>query len=169
MNMTKEEILRGVDSYVLRERSPHSWQEDFNHKNGNYENSCSTCQSLFIGHKRRVTCKVCAMNALRAERDQLKAREKACETMDQAQKLALLRALQECGATLGLTDPTAAQLVEAVAVLKERAARATKFADHLSAVVEVVDNHRLNARFLLELELALGSFERWRKEQTNTQ
>ncbi len=36
------------------------WTEDFSHENGNYQNRCIHCDCLFMGHKRRVTCKVCA-------------------------------------------------------------------------------------------------------------
>lgn len=36
------------------------WPEDFLHENGNDQNFCSQCSHLFIGHKRRVVCKVCA-------------------------------------------------------------------------------------------------------------
>jgi len=35
------------------------WTEDAAHENGEYSCTCSTCGNLFIGHKRRVTCKVC--------------------------------------------------------------------------------------------------------------
>jgi hypothetical protein len=36
------------------------WDEDFNHENGNYQCHCGVCGNYFIGHKRRVRCKVCA-------------------------------------------------------------------------------------------------------------
>ena len=36
------------------------WDEDFTHENGNYMNKCIDCKEMFIGHKRRVVCKVCA-------------------------------------------------------------------------------------------------------------
>lgn len=35
------------------------WEEDFSHENGNYECRCCICGRIFIGHKRRATCKVC--------------------------------------------------------------------------------------------------------------
>lgn len=37
-----------------------SWPEDFPHENGNYTCKCCHCGEEFIGHKRRVTCKLCA-------------------------------------------------------------------------------------------------------------
>ena len=37
-----------------------SWPEDFEHENGNYTCHCHTCGHSFVGHKRRVTCKLCA-------------------------------------------------------------------------------------------------------------
>lgn len=40
--------------------SPKDWTEDSNHENGNYLCVCTTCNSQFIGHKRRITCKECA-------------------------------------------------------------------------------------------------------------
>ena len=39
------------------------WTEDFAHENGNYQNKCSTCNALFMGHKRRVTCRECVSPA----------------------------------------------------------------------------------------------------------
>jgi hypothetical protein len=36
------------------------WSEDFPHENGNYENRCSECGIGFMGHKRRVVCKICS-------------------------------------------------------------------------------------------------------------
>lgn len=36
------------------------WREDFAHENGSYQCSCCICEQEFIGHKRRVVCKVCA-------------------------------------------------------------------------------------------------------------
>ena len=39
--------------------TPHDWPEDFEHENGNYWNTCSYCDEVFVGHKGRVCCKVC--------------------------------------------------------------------------------------------------------------
>jgi hypothetical protein len=36
-----------------------NWIEDYVHKNGNYINECSNCGNFFLGHKRRVRCKLC--------------------------------------------------------------------------------------------------------------
>lgn len=36
------------------------WSEDFADENGNYMNTCHSCQKVFFGYKRRVTCKLCA-------------------------------------------------------------------------------------------------------------
>lgn len=36
-----------------------SWTSDFNHENGRYGNLCSKCGKLFLGHKRRITCRTC--------------------------------------------------------------------------------------------------------------
>jgi hypothetical protein len=43
--------------------SARDWTEDFGHENGNYESICWRCGDTFIGHKRRVACKVCASSA----------------------------------------------------------------------------------------------------------
>jgi hypothetical protein len=37
-----------------------NWPEDFEHENGNYANQCKECKMLFVGHKRRLVCKLCA-------------------------------------------------------------------------------------------------------------
>jgi hypothetical protein len=36
------------------------WPEDRGHENGNYSNLCVDCGNFFIGHKRRVVCRICA-------------------------------------------------------------------------------------------------------------
>jgi hypothetical protein len=36
------------------------WTEDFSHENGNYNCRCTHCGEMFVGHKRRVICKLCA-------------------------------------------------------------------------------------------------------------
>lgn len=36
-----------------------NWTEDFPHENGNYQNKCRECGNEFLGHKRRVVCKLC--------------------------------------------------------------------------------------------------------------
>jgi len=36
------------------------WIEDFNHENGMYGNLCIECENEFIGHKRRMVCRICA-------------------------------------------------------------------------------------------------------------
>ncbi len=40
--------------------SPVDWTEDWEYENGNYQCSCVRCGTAFIGHKRRVTCRMCA-------------------------------------------------------------------------------------------------------------
>lgn len=35
------------------------WPEDFEYENGQYQSICSICSKAFIGHKRRMVCKVC--------------------------------------------------------------------------------------------------------------
>jgi len=37
-----------------------NWEEDYEHENGNYINTCIECKLPFKGHKRRVICKMCA-------------------------------------------------------------------------------------------------------------
>ena len=44
-----------------------NWPEDFSHENGNYQCRCCYCGQDFIGHKRRVVCKVCASSDSHAE------------------------------------------------------------------------------------------------------
>jgi phage tail sheath gpL-like len=38
-----------------------NWPEDFPDENGNYQNQCVECGNFFIGYKRRVVCKLCAI------------------------------------------------------------------------------------------------------------
>ena len=37
-----------------------NWIEDASHRNGKYLCCCFKCNQVFIGHKRRVLCKLCA-------------------------------------------------------------------------------------------------------------
>lgn len=37
------------------------WKEDWRFENGNYFCTCMFCKELFTGHKRRVVCKLCAI------------------------------------------------------------------------------------------------------------
>jgi hypothetical protein len=61
--------------------------------------------------------------ALRAEVARLREREKLCETMDKAEKLALIRSLQEIRDEVGLIGDGVSprQIVEAVRNLKANA------------------------------------------------
>lgn len=61
----------------------------------------------------------------RAELGRLTARERLCPTMQEAETRALLRAVQEIGAALGLKDPSPAQVVAGVEQLQRELARAT--------------------------------------------
>lgn len=56
------------------------WPEDFSHENGQYNCVCITCQESFVGHKRRITCKLCADKAA-AEYAALSPEEKAERVM----------------------------------------------------------------------------------------
>lgn len=42
--------------YNLTERD---FPEDFIFENGRYQNTCIQCKQLFMGFKRKLTCKVC--------------------------------------------------------------------------------------------------------------
>lgn len=52
-------IREQLDRLMAPLERPRDWTEDASHENGNYTNTCGTCGKTFIGHKRRVTCKVC--------------------------------------------------------------------------------------------------------------
>lgn len=54
------------------------WKEDFSLENGNYINQCIVpgCGVDFIGHKRRVFCRRCAMSA-KAAYDRMTPEEQA--------------------------------------------------------------------------------------------
>ena len=45
------------------------WPEDFPHENGQYMKACHVCKNTFIGHKRRVVCKVCNNGFIRAQQE----------------------------------------------------------------------------------------------------
>ena len=50
------------------------WPEDSHLENGNYINQCTHCGHTFVGHKRRVFCKLCSV----AEAPEKKKGEKQC-------------------------------------------------------------------------------------------
>lgn len=41
-----------------------NWPEDAKYENGNYQNTCHYCHSLFVGYKRRLVCKSCSNLAI---------------------------------------------------------------------------------------------------------
>jgi hypothetical protein len=45
---------------ILPDLLERSWQKDFPLENGNYMCQCTSCKKNFIGHKRRITCSICA-------------------------------------------------------------------------------------------------------------
>lgn len=44
--------------------SSKSFQQDYQHENGNYVCKCFVCKEPFMGYKRRVICKECSRVAL---------------------------------------------------------------------------------------------------------
>ena len=62
---------------MLKDDDPKNWQEDFSHENGNYYNRCYICNQLFLGHKRRVVCRVCQPPLNKEVQDE---RKRDCKT-----------------------------------------------------------------------------------------
>lgn len=50
----------GCEIHGTEATKKRSWPEDFPHENGRYLCRCVHCGHTFEGHKRRVSCKVCA-------------------------------------------------------------------------------------------------------------
>lgn len=63
------------------------WPEDASHENGNYQNRCCHCERLFIGHKRRVACRVCA-DEWKAKWDAMTESERTAHTEKQRAEVA---------------------------------------------------------------------------------
>lgn len=61
--LTPDFTTRPPGAFHAAHGSAHSWPEDFGGENGNYQNECVTCKALFIGHKRRLVCRLCAEEA----------------------------------------------------------------------------------------------------------
>ena len=51
---------------------PQDWPEDFKGENGNYLNICFDCQKQFIGHKRRLWCKLCSIQDIKIDPKEVK-------------------------------------------------------------------------------------------------
>lgn len=51
--------LRDFDRLHTATANGGDWDADAAHENGKYQCRCCNCGNLFIGHKRRVTCKTC--------------------------------------------------------------------------------------------------------------
>lgn len=49
----------GVLNYMELHACQRSYHEDYPHENGEYVNQCYRCRHYFVGHKRRVCCKIC--------------------------------------------------------------------------------------------------------------
>lgn len=58
----------------------HSWPEDFSHENGKYIMHCLTCLHDFVGHKRRIQCKLCSEVVAYIEKSDGSVRCKDCLT-----------------------------------------------------------------------------------------
>ncbi len=43
---------------------PRDWPEDFHMENGEYSCRCVGCAEMFVGHKRRMVCKICTQAEL---------------------------------------------------------------------------------------------------------
>lgn len=84
-----------------------SWPEDFGHENGNYTCHCHTCGRTFVGHKRRVTCRVCAS----AKTDQVaRAVNKLLEARDSLSLIPEQLAKEDIGNLSEASDHIAAAL-----------------------------------------------------------
>ncbi len=59
----KSAFMAGYESaHPTHNNAERDWKEDSSHENGNYQCICSTCGNTFMGHKRRITCKLCGKN-----------------------------------------------------------------------------------------------------------
>lgn len=51
-----------IDNFQMHvNNQERNWKEDFHLENGNYMNKCMYCSEAFFGHKRRVVCRLCAI------------------------------------------------------------------------------------------------------------
>ncbi len=61
IEVTDEDIETALEKMEMPiDSNPRNWIEDFVFDNGKYANRCVECEFLFLGHKRRPYCKVCA-------------------------------------------------------------------------------------------------------------
>lgn len=66
--MDRMKVIEKVSDFTgFHEYGSHDWIEDHAHENGNYIRDCTTCGKTFIGHKRRITCKLCASETKEGE------------------------------------------------------------------------------------------------------
>lgn len=56
----QEARIAELESQLAKLSNERDWTEDAALENGNYQNQCANCDLLFIGHKRRAACKMCA-------------------------------------------------------------------------------------------------------------
>lgn len=57
------------------------WPEDRELENGNYQNICYNCDSVFIGYKRRTECKKCFINSIQSRLKAAEARVRELESI----------------------------------------------------------------------------------------
>jgi hypothetical protein len=94
---------------------------------------------------------------LRREIEELRARERQCATMDEAEKVSIVRCLQELGKALGVDRPSPADLLAAVAELRAQEAKLAKDLLDVSCVgiTMLYDTHKddvLSVFTIAELE-----------------
>lgn len=59
----------GVLNYMQLHEHKRSYHEDYEHENGEYMNECYRCRNFFVGHKRRVCCKMCLPTVIEKTKD----------------------------------------------------------------------------------------------------
>ncbi len=63
----QQQLPQDSMSSIIDINNPRNWELDFPHENGNYYNMCINCKQGFIGHKRRVICKICSLSEIPLE------------------------------------------------------------------------------------------------------
>lgn len=86
------------------------WPEDAPGENGKYQCVCHSCGSLFIGNKRRITCRVCAASPNAGEVSEAELEKAAAaafnsvpwDQMPLPEKVSAVYAIQRALSAIGL-------------------------------------------------------------------
>lgn len=133
------------------------WPEDFTHENGNYMCNCCECGKIFMGHKRRVACKICV--GIKEGTKQAEEISRLTSELDERRHVMAMIVRRMGNGGHGLTndeiEPAVIKLVEGLADAERRLGEIAKLPDRWKQDAGVF-TWKPSMRLVEELEKALS-------------